>query len=57
MKSIKLLARDGEAARHALELGKLLHMETVSEELIDEFLIFAIKSGRYSRLSALCDWS
>ena len=45
MESIKLLARDGEAVRHALELGEILHLETASEELTDEFLIFAIKSG------------
>ena len=45
MESIKLLARNGEAVRHALELGEILHMETASEELTDEFLIFAIKSG------------
>ncbi len=45
MESIKLLARNGQAVRHALELGEILHMETASEELTDEFLIFAIKSG------------
>jgi len=45
MESLKLLARNGEAVRHALELGEILHMETASEELTDEFLIFAIKSG------------
>ncbi len=45
MDSIKLLARNGEAVRQALELGEILHMETASEELTDEFLIFAIKSG------------
>jgi len=45
MESIKLLARNGEAVRQALELGEILHMETASEELTDEFLIFAIQSG------------
>lgn len=45
MDSIKLLARNGEAVRQALELGEILHMETASEELTDEFLLFAIKSG------------
>jgi len=45
MESIKLLARNGQAVRQALELGEILHMETASEELTDEFLIFAIKSG------------
>jgi len=45
MDSIKLLARNGEAVRHALELGEILHLETATEELTDEFLLFAIKSG------------
>ena len=45
MDSIKLLARNGEAVRHALELGEILHMDTASEELTDEFLLFAIRSG------------
>ena len=45
MDSIKLLARNGEAVRQALELGEILHMDTASEELTDEFLLFAIKSG------------
>ena len=49
MESIKLLARNGEAVRDALELGEILHMETASEELTDEFLIFAIKSGLLKR--------
>ncbi|MDQ3254825.1 MAG: hypothetical protein M3R15_13115, partial [Acidobacteriota bacterium] len=31
--------------RHALELGEMLHLETASEELTDEFLTFAIQSG------------
>jgi len=45
MDSIKLLARNGEAVRHALELGEILHLETATEELTDEFLLFAINSG------------
>ena len=45
MESIKLLARNGEAVRRALELGEILHIDTASEELTDEFLLFAIKSG------------
>jgi hypothetical protein len=45
MESIKLLARNGEAVRHALELGEILHIDTASEELTDEFLLFASKSG------------
>ena len=45
MDSIKLWARNGEAVRQAIELGELVHMETASEELTDEFLLFAIESG------------
>ena len=45
MESIKLWARNGEAVRQAIELGELVHMETASEELTDEFLLFAIESG------------
>ena len=45
MDSIKLWARDGEAVRQAIELGEIAHMETASEELTDEFLLFAIESG------------
>jgi hypothetical protein len=39
MESIKLWARNGEAVRQAIELGELVHMETASEELTDEFLL------------------
>ena len=45
MDSIKLLARNGEAVRQALEFGEILHLETASAELTDEFLLFAIRSG------------
>ncbi len=45
MDNIKLLARNGEAVRRALELGEILHIDTASEELTDEFLLFAIRSG------------
>src|SRR5713101_3921000 len=45
MDSIKLWARNGEAVRQAIELGELVHMETASEELTDEFLLFALDSG------------
>ena len=44
MESIKLWARNGEAVRQAIELGELVHMETASEELTDEFLLFAIEN-------------
>jgi len=45
MDSIKLWARKGEAVRQAIELGEIAHLETASEELTDEFLLFAIESG------------
>ena len=44
MDSIKLWARKGEAVRQAIELGEIAHLETASEELTDEFLLFAIGS-------------
>ena len=43
METIKLWARNGDAVRQALELGELVHLETASEELTDEFLLFAIQ--------------
>ena len=45
MESIKLWARNGEAVRQGIELGEIAHIETASEELTDEFLLFAIESG------------
>lgn len=45
MDSMQLWARDGEAVRQAIELGEIAHIETASEELTDEFLLFAIESG------------
>jgi len=45
MDSIQLWARNGEAVRQAIELGEIAHIETASEELTDEFLLFAIESG------------
>jgi len=45
METIKLWTRNGEAVRQAIELGELVHLETASEELTDEFLLFAIQSG------------
>ncbi|MEJ7709709.1 MAG: transposase [Pyrinomonadaceae bacterium] len=52
MDSIKLLARNGGAVRQALELGEILHIDTASEELTDEFLLFAIKSGLLDQWAA-----
>ena len=45
MDTIKLIARNGDAVREAIELGDIVHMATASEELTDEFMLFAIKSG------------
>jgi len=45
MDSMQLWAHDGEAVRQAIELGEMAHIETASEELTDEFLLFAIESG------------
>lgn len=45
MESIRLVARNGEAVRQALEQGEVLHLDTASEQITDEFLIFAIQSG------------
>src|SRR6266699_5055129 len=45
MDTIKLWGRDGDAVRQAIELGELVHLDTASEELTDEFLLFAIESG------------
>ncbi len=45
MDGLHLVARNGDAVRQALELGEILHLETASEEITDEFLLFAINSG------------
>lgn len=45
MDTIELIARNGEAVRQAIELGDIVHIDTSSEELTDEFLLFAINSG------------
>jgi hypothetical protein len=49
MDTIKLWARNGDAVREAIELGELVHLDTASEELTDEFLLFAIESGLLSK--------
>jgi hypothetical protein len=51
MDTIKLWARNGEAVRQAIELGELVHFDTASEELIDEFLWFTIERGLLSKWS------
>ena len=48
MDTIELVARNGDAVRQAIELGDIVHMGTASEELTDEFLLFAINSGLLS---------
>jgi Transposase DDE domain len=49
MDSLKLWARNGAAGRQAIELGEIAHIETASEELTDEFLLFAIDRGLLKR--------
>src|SRR2546422_10895021 len=49
MDTIELIARNGEAVRHAIALGDIVHMDTASEELTDEFVLFAINSGLLKR--------
>jgi hypothetical protein len=49
MDTINLWARNGDAVRQAIELGELVHLDTASEELTDEFLLFAIQSGLLSK--------
>ncbi|MCG3159086.1 MAG: hypothetical protein JMDDDDMK_00062 [Acidobacteria bacterium] len=45
MEPIKLWGRNGEAVRRGIEAGKIFHLDTASEEITDEFLLFAINSG------------
>ena len=52
METIKLWARNGDVVRQAIELGELVHLDTTSEELTDEFLLFAIQSGLLSQWAA-----
>jgi hypothetical protein len=49
METIQLWARNGDAVRQAIELGDLVHLDTANEELTDEFLLFAIRSGLLSK--------
>ena len=49
METIKLWTRNGDAVQQAIEVGALLHLDTASEELTDEFLLFAIQSGLLSK--------
>jgi hypothetical protein len=49
MNAIELWVRHGDAVREAIELGDPVHLDTVSEELTDEFLLFAIESGLLNR--------
>jgi hypothetical protein len=45
METINLIARNPEAVRRAIEMGEIVHLDTASEEITDEFLLFAIDSG------------
>jgi Transposase DDE domain len=44
MDGVKLIARNEEAVREALTDGQVQHLDTASEEITDEFLLFAIES-------------
>jgi hypothetical protein len=46
METIKLWARHGDAVRQAIELGELVHLDTASEELTDEFLWWLMLDSR-----------
>ena len=46
MESIRLVARNGEAVRQALERGEVLHLDTASEEITDEFLLSDLYSSQ-----------
>lgn len=52
METIKLWARNGDAVRQAIEWGALIPLDTASEELTDECLLFAIQSGLRSQWAA-----
>lgn len=52
MGSIRLVARNGDAVRQSLERGEVLHLDTASEEITDEFLLFAINSGLLGQWAA-----
>lgn len=45
MSTISLVAQNPDAVRAAIEMGEIVHLDTASEEITDEFLLFAIKSG------------
>ena len=45
MDTIALMARNGDAVRQAIELGDIVPMDTASEELTEEFVLFALHSG------------
>ena len=49
MDTIALIARNEEAVRQAIEIGDIAHIDTASEEITDEFLLFAINSGLLQR--------
>jgi hypothetical protein len=54
MDTIELVARNGDAVRQAIALGDIVHMDTASAELTDEFLLFAIHSGLLKTWADAC---
>jgi hypothetical protein len=49
MEQIDYVAENLEKVRQSLELGNVDHVDTASEEITDEFLLFAIESGLLNR--------
>jgi hypothetical protein len=43
MGEIRLVARNGEAVGQALERGEILHLDTASEEIKDEFCFLQLR--------------
>ena len=47
----RLWGRNGEAVRRGIEAGKILHINTASEEIADEFLLFRCRGCVSSKIS------
>lgn len=47
----RLWGRNGEAVRRGIEAGKILHINTASEEIADEFLLFRCRGCVLSKIS------
>jgi len=47
----RLWGHNGEAVRRGIEAGKILHINTASEEIADEFLLFRCRGCVSSKIS------